>query len=62
MIDSDTKYAWVIHESKAVQIHVHDNHRCLGVPRVPGSVKNLHNKNKYFLFISPMKTYVVYNC
>ena len=44
--DSGTKCAWVIHESKAVQIHVHhSNHRCLYVPRVPGSVKNPHNNN-----------------
>ena len=40
--DSGTRCAWVIHESKAVQIHVHhSNRRCLCVPRVPGSVKNL---------------------
>ena len=26
--DSGTKCAWVIHESKAVQIHVHNNRRC----------------------------------
>ena len=39
VIDSGTKCAWVIHESKAVQIHVQNNHRCLYVPRVPGSVK-----------------------
>ena len=44
--DSGTKCAWVIHESKAVQIHVHNNRRCLCVPRVPGSVKSLHNNNK----------------
>ena len=30
--ESDTKCAWVIHESN-VQIHVHNN-RCLYVPRV----------------------------
>ena len=46
MTDSSTKCAWVIHESKAVQIHVHNNRRYLYEPRVPGSVKNLHN-NKY---------------
>ena len=40
---SGTKGAWVIHESKAVQIHAHNNRRCLYVPRVPGSVKNPHN-------------------
>ena len=41
MADSGTKRAWVIHENKAVQIHVHhSNRRCLYVPRVPGSVKN----------------------
>ena len=28
MTDSGTKYAWVIHESKAVQMHVHNNRRC----------------------------------
>ena len=28
--DSGTKCAWMIHESKAVQIHVHNNRRCLG--------------------------------
>ena len=43
--DSGTKCAWVIHESKAVQIHAHNNRRCLYVPRVPGSVKNPHNNN-----------------
>ena len=41
--DSGTKCAWVIHESKAVQIYVHNNRRCLYVPQVPGSVKNPHN-------------------
>ena len=41
--DSGTKCVQVIHESKAVQIYVHNNHRCLHVPWVPGSVKNLHN-------------------
>ena len=47
--DSGTKCAWVIHESKAVQIHVHhSNRRCFNVPRVPGSVKNPHN-NKWSL-------------
>ena len=40
--DSGTKCAWVIHESKAVQIHVHNNGRYLYVPRVPGCVKNPH--------------------
>ena len=39
--DSGTMCAWVIHESKAVQIHVHNNRRCLYVPRVPSSVKNI---------------------
>ena len=40
MTDSDTKCAWAIHGSKAVQIHLHhSNRRCLYVPRVPGSVK-----------------------
>ena len=43
--DSGTKCAWVIHESKAVQIHVHNNCCCLHVPRVPGRVKNLHNNS-----------------
>ena len=38
MTDSGTKCAWVIHGNKAVQIHVHNNRRCLYVPRVPGSV------------------------
>ena len=41
--DSGTKCAWVIHGNKAVQIHVHNNRRCLYVPRVPDSVKNPHN-------------------
>ena len=40
-----TKCAWMTHESKAVQIHVHNNRRCLYVPWVPGSVKNPHNNN-----------------
>ena len=44
--DNGTKCAWVIHESKAVQIH--SNRRCLYVPRVPGSVKNTHNNNMEF--------------
>ena len=40
--NSGTKCAWVIHESKAVQIHIHhSNRRCLYVPRVPGSVKEI---------------------
>ena len=43
--DSGTKCAWVIHESKAVQIHVHNNRHCLYVPRVSGSVKNPHNRH-----------------
>ena len=44
--DSGTKFAWVIHESKTVQIHVnHSNRHCLYVPRVSGSVKNPHNNN-----------------
>ena len=37
--DSGTKCAWVNHESKAVQLHVHSNCRCLYEPRVSGSVK-----------------------
>ena len=41
--DSGTKCAWVIHESKAVQIYVHNNRCCLYVPLVPGSVKNNYN-------------------
>ena len=47
--DSGTKCAWVIHGSKAVQIHVHNNHHCLYVPRVPGSVKNPHNNTKTYI-------------
>ena len=40
--DSGTKCAWVIHESKAVQIQLHhSNRRCLYVPWVPGSVKKI---------------------
>ena len=45
MTDSGTKCAWLIHESKAVQIHVNNNRRCLYVPRMPGSGKNPHNNN-----------------
>ena len=48
--DSGTKFALVIHESKVVQIHEHNNHRCLYVPRVPGSIKNPHN-NKSILVL-----------
>ena len=49
--DSGTKCALVIHESKAVQIHVHhSNRRCLYVSRVPGSVKNPHNNNNHIRF------------
>ena len=56
VIDSSTKCAWVIHESKAVQIHLHhSNRRCLYVPRVPGSVKNPHNNNNnQFLVQHPL--------
>ena len=44
--DSSTKCARVIHESNAVQIHLHhSNRRCLYVPRVPGSIKNPHNND-----------------
>ena len=62
--DSGTKCAWVIHESKAVQIHVHNNRRCLYVPRVPGSVKIPHNNNKrtiQIIFVSYFftKTYAM---
>ena len=54
--DSGTKCAWVIHESKAVQIHVyHSNRRCLYVPRVPGSVKNPHNNNNNTNHLSILK-------
>ena len=49
MTDSGTKRAWVIHESKAVQIYVHNNRRYLYVPRVPGSVKNPHNNMQFIL-------------
>ena len=45
MTDSGTKCACVIHESKAVEIYVHNNRRCLYVLRVPASVKNPHNNN-----------------
>ena len=45
MTDSGTKCAWLINESITVQIHVHNNRRCLYVPRVPGSVNNPYNKN-----------------
>ena len=41
--DRGTKCAWVIHESKAVQIHVQKNLCCLCVPWVPGSDRNPHN-------------------
>ena len=39
------KCALVIHESKAVQIHVHNNRCCFCVPRVPGSVKTQHGNS-----------------
>ena len=53
--NSGTKCAWEIHESKAVQIHVHhSNRRCLYVPRVPGSVKNAHNNNKWSLYVNQL--------
>ena len=45
MTDSGTKNAWIIHESNAVQIYVHNDRRCFYVPRVPGIVKNPHNYN-----------------
>ena len=47
--DSSTMCAWVVHVSKAVKIHIHNNRRCLYVPRVPGSVKNPHNNNNQSL-------------
>ena len=47
--DSGTKCAWVIHESKAVQIYVHNNSRCLCVPGVSGGVKNPPNNNSVIL-------------
>ena len=54
------------HESKAVQIHVHNNRRCLHVPRVPGSVKNPHNNNKgNFLLLMKIAIVIVpvsFNC
>ena len=43
--DSGTKCAWVIHESKAVQMHMHNNRHCLYLPRVPGIVQNPHKSN-----------------
>ena len=56
MTDSGTKCAWMIHESKAVQIHVHhSNLRCLYVPRVPGSVKNPHNNNNNVILSLDLK-------
>ena len=56
VIDSGTKCAWVIHESKAVQIHLHhSNRRCLYVPRVPGSVKNPHNNNRNIMIVLSLK-------
>ena len=45
--DSGIKRALVIHESKAEQIHVHNNRRCLYVPRVSGCVKKPHNNNNH---------------
>ena len=36
---------------KAVQIPVHNNRRCLCVPRVPGSVKNPHKHNNDMWYI-----------
>ena len=45
--DRGTKCTWVIHESKAVKIHVHNNLCCLYVPWVPGSIKNPHNNNMH---------------
>ena len=51
--DRGTKCAWVIHNSKAVQIHVHN---CLYVPRVPGSVKYPHNI--HFITFIPSKSLI----
>ena len=48
--DSGTKCTWVIHESKPVQIHVHNSCGCLYVPWVPGSVKNPHNSTASPIF------------
>ena len=52
MTDNGTKYAWVIHESKVVQLHAHSS--CLFVPRVPSSVKNPHSNNNNRLYIEKM--------
>ena len=54
--ESGTECAWVIHGSKAVQIHVHNNRRCHYVPRVPGSVKNPHNNNNASFIHNPGNT------
>ena len=50
--NSGTKWAWVIHKSKAVQIHVHNNRRNLYVPRVHDSVKIPHNNNNPHLSVA----------
>ena len=42
--DSDTKCAWVFHESKTVQIHAHNTPLPLCALGA-GSIKNLHNNN-----------------
>ena len=55
--DSGIKCAWVIHESKAVQIHIHhSNRRCLYVPRVPGSVKKSAQQQQIFIQIKHSRT------
>ena len=52
MTDSGLKYAWVIYESKAVQIHIHNSHRCLHVPRVSGSVKIPHDSSGLITWVN----------
>ena len=56
--DSGTKCAWVIHESKAVQIHVHNNRCCLYMSRVPGGVKSPHNNQSQM--VSSLLFYIRY--
>ena len=52
--DSGTKCAWVIHESKAVQMHVHNNN----VPWVPGTVNNPHQLTVRRLQVSLLKLHI----
>ena len=56
MTDSGTKRAWVIHESKAVQIHVHNNRRGCLIALKSAQQQSLPQANCCFHKILPVST------